>query len=152
MASRLFKERIAAIVIGFIMIFSVAGFAFMNVGRFSSDTAPAEVPYIINRELTQDERRTVLLTGRVLIQDFHPSNCTECVEIDVTLQEFATRFQKFVVLEMAEKNDTKMQMIGRDGKIVDLLETNLTAEEMLPVFCDLAVAQPMECLLESEFG
>jgi len=141
-------ERFMAIFIGLIMIGAVAGFALVN-------TMPAgpqvpEIPNIVRRSLTTDEVLFILRSGRVLIEDFYTIDCEDCFEKNVVLESFANKFKDFVVLEevvVNQTNETMLQMIGAGGAIMDLENKTIDEGNLLEVFCDIAIAQPIECLI-----
>jgi len=142
----LMKERFAAIFIGSVMVLSVAGWALMQIAP--QDTGPEfSVPTIVTRELSSDEIVYVLQTGRVLIENFYTTNCTQCLEDMGVLESFAGQYDGFVVLEEVEANYTKLEMIGMGGQIVELEHGNITFNGLLDIFCKIAIAQPPECLL-----
>jgi len=140
------KERLMAIFIGLIMILSVGGFAVSYAGR--TITPPKNtIPNVVERELNPEEVVSVLRSGRVLIEDFYTKNCTICTENNAVLESFADKFKDFVVLEKVVANETTVQMIGVGGKIVKLGNENITKENLMDIFCDIAITQPNECLL-----
>lgn len=147
------KEQVAAIVIGLIFVMSMVGVAFSSLSWFPQQQPGVAIPNIINRELTQEERIYVLQTGRVLIENFYVSNCSICAVDKATLEMFAQEFKEFIVLEEVEVNNTnettyvKLQMIGRAGLIKDLRDVEITQENLIDIFCDIALVQPRECLL-----
>jgi hypothetical protein len=142
------KERIAAIIIGLIMIMSMAGFALVNI---IPQDEPVVIPSILDRQLTPEERLFVLRTGRVLIENFYPPGCGECRELGTRLKGFAQAFGNFVVLEdvvltNATEADYESRMIGREGMIRDI-PSNITDDGLMDLFCSLAISRPKECLL-----
>jgi hypothetical protein len=144
------KERFMAIFIGVIMVGSIAGFAIANLDMFSGGNKqnPQLTP-IMNRSLTTEERIFVLRAGRVLVENLYSLNCTDCTERNSAILSFADKFKDSLVLEQAavEYNQTKFQMIGAEGKIRDLQNESLDYDNLLKVFCGIAVVQPRECLL-----
>ncbi len=142
-------ERFMAIFIGVIMLGSVAGFALMSVNMPTGNDAP-EIPVVVDRALTTDEILYVLRSGRVLIEDFYTTDFPNYLERNMLLESFAGRFSDFVVLERVmvnQTNETMLQMIGSGGRIVKLENTTINDSSLLDVFCGIAMAQPMECLL-----
>jgi hypothetical protein len=142
------RERIMAIVIGLIMVMSAAGFALnsaMNQG--SSQTPGLSIPAIVTRQLTSEETVYVLQSGRVLIEFLYAQNCTGCAEKIPVLEAFAQRMSEFVVLEEAPANETSLQIIGSGGKIEDIWNMTLTDQNLMDTFCEIAIAQPPECLM-----
>ena len=147
------KERLMAIFIGLIMISSILGFAISNAIR-SPTPQEVDIPSVVDRMLERGELLYVLRTGRIVIQDHYYSNCTRCLELNPILEAFTKMYGEYVVLEMVnldtlEDNTTrqqKLQMIGMGGKIVELGNVS-TQNEILDIFCELAIKQPRECLL-----
>jgi thiol-disulfide isomerase/thioredoxin len=146
MATR--TERFMAIFIGLIMLGSVAGFAMIS----STPPGPQapDIPNIIKRQLTTDETLFILRSGKVLIEDFYTIDCEDCLEKNVVLESFANRFKDFVVLEevvVNQTNQTMLKMIGAGGAIVNLENKTIIEKNLLEVFCGIAMAQPIECLI-----
>jgi len=137
------KERAAALLIGLLMIGSMAGFAMVNV---IPQRSQQQLPSIITRPLTTQEKVFVLRTGRVLIEDFYSPNCTECYELNQLLTSFVKQYESYAVLNMAPGNETRIRMIGAGGSIRDI-PTNATRNELMDIFCEIAIYQPKECLL-----
>lgn len=147
MATR--TERFMAIFIGLIMIVSVAGFALINTTIPTGPEAP-QIPNIVKRQLTTDETLFILRSGRVLIEDFYTVDCEDCLEKNVVLESFANRFKDFVVLEevvVNQTNQSMLKMIGAGGAIVNLENKTIIEKNLLEVFCGIAMAQPIECLI-----
>ncbi len=147
MATRV--ERFMAIFIGVIMLGSVAGFAMMSINLQPVSEAP-EIPTIVNRQLTTDETIYILRTGKVVIEDFYSVDCNDCLERNVMLESFANQFKDFVVLEevvVNQTNQTMLQMIGSGGRILKLDNQTINESNILELFCEVAIAQPIECLI-----
>ena len=140
------KERLMAIFIGLIMVFSIAGFAFNSVVHYQGPSVP-EIPTVVTKKLNPQEILMVLRSGRVLIENVYTENCSECLERNAVLESFAHQFDGFVVLENVKGNKTVLQMIGRNGEIRDLTSKKINQSYLMDVFCDMAIAQPKECLL-----
>jgi len=142
------KERLMALFIGSIMLMSVVGFSLANTRFGNPQQNKIDLPFMVNRELTGEELASILRSGRVVVEDFYEANCTQCPEKNAFLQTFFERFRDFVVLQIVEGNETTMKMIGAGGRIRDITDMELTDENMLDVFCEVAIMQPKECLLE----
>jgi len=145
------KERAMAIFIGLIMVFSVAGFAIMSVswGNNSGNT-PVDVPSIIDKALTRDEFRSVLLSGKTIIQNHYLVGCTDCGATNALLGNFTQGMEGFVVLEqfgVQFQNETKLQMVSSDGKITELDSALLNESSLLDTVCSVSYVQPKLCLL-----
>jgi len=146
-------EKLAAIVIGIIMLFSVAGFAsFSLIGRIG-DPQPQqqtpEIPNIVTRPLTGSEISYILQTGRVVLRDYYPSACAECLERNTELELFANQFSGFVVLEEVAGNQTRLEMIDSLGKVTELDPANITLEGLTDSFCRNSIVKPRECILRN---
>ncbi len=142
-------ERFMAIFIGVIMLGSVAGFAMMSINLQPDSEAP-EIPTIVNRQLTTDETIYILRTGKVVIENFYSIDCNDCLERNVMLEAFANQFKDFVVLERVVVNQTNQsmfQMIGSGGRILKLDNQTINDSNILGFFCEVAIAQPIECLI-----
>ena len=140
------KERAMSLFIGAIMVFAVVGWALMQM--VPQNGGPEfNVPTIVTQELTSDEIIYVLQTGRVLIEYFYLSNSTEYLDDLPVLEMFANQYGGFVVLEEVAANSTRFEMIGLNGQIVNMEGVELTQDNLLDMFCDIAIAQPPECLL-----
>ena len=135
------RERWAALVLGLLMIGSILGFASMSV-RFSpkkTETGP-----VIDRMLSPEEKAAILRTGKVLIEYGYQQKGTKAG----LYLSFVQKYPQFAVLEIFPSNQTIDQLIGNQGRIIDL--HNVTQEsELFRIFCDNAVLKPKECLLES---
>ncbi len=144
------KERLIAIFVGLVMIMSAAGFALnsaMNQG--TTNTSPAiNIPAIVTRELTAEETVYALnYEGRAIIEYFYQENCTDCSEKTVALESFANRMGEFVVLQEMVGNETSLQILGSQGRIVDMSNMTLSEGNLMDTFCEVAIAQPTECLM-----
>jgi len=128
-----------------IMVMSAVGFA-MN-SSISPQPQTEEVPSIIDYELSPQQQIQVLRTGRILIENFYAENCTECIDRNIILNGFASRMGNYIVLENILGNDTKLGLIGNQGKIVSLNDVEITDESLLNILCENAIAQPRECLM-----
>jgi hypothetical protein len=153
------KERLAAIVIGSIMLFSVAGFALNGLSGFvNPGNQPVEVPTVIENHLTSEQVLSILRSGRVLIRNVYTSECSVCPTNNVDLEIFANRFSGFVVLEKAlvepdnftvpdQDGYVKLEMVSPTGEILDLRDAEKDVEGLTDMFCDISAVQPRECLL-----
>jgi len=139
-------SRAFAIVIGLLMVGSTAGYAFMNVTPGGGPTVP-EIPTIVDRPLSTEEQVFVLRTGRVLIENFYTENCTFCPDRNIFLNGFVNGLDGYAVLENVLANETRLEMIGVNGKIIPIENETLTQEAMTDTFCDIAMKQPRQCLL-----
>ena len=151
------KERIFAIVVGAIMLISVAGFASSGLkftGNQAADSQQGSNLSTINyRYLEGREISSIVGQGGVVIEAVYNGNCTVCREKAKALEMFATSQSQFIVMESVETADgegwEKFQMIGNRGQITLLEEQEISQEALLDLFCSIAVVAPKECLLKS---
>ncbi len=136
----------AAIFILVIMVMSVAGFA-MNSANFSSQPEQREIPLVIREPLSTEEQIYILQNGRVLIEHFYTEDCADCLEKNAQLEEFVGRLEGYAVLNAVQGNETRLDMIGASGQIVDLEGRSLDYDSLIGDFCGIAIAQPRTCLL-----
>jgi len=146
-------ERLMAIVIGLIMIFSMLGFAATSIVVNPTGQQTIEIHPVVKSGLDKDMKLFILRSGRVLIEHFYPAGCQDCLEMNAMLEVFANQFSGFVVAELVEvpENETKFEAIGSAGRITEL-SYNMTQQDLMDIFCDIAIRQPKECLLGSMFG
>lgn len=142
-------ERKGAILIGLLLVFimggSLIGFAVLSSRGPSQAQQGSDIPPIVDYELSPGELVFVLQTGRVVIENFYSPDCTECMQNNILLDSFVNTFPNYIVMESVVGNESKLQMIGRGGSIVEL--GNLTEESLMNTFCDLAILQPRECII-----
>ena len=136
----------AAVFILVIMVLSVAGFA-MNSATFEQGPQEVVIPTVIREPIDSDMQIHILRTGRVLIEYFYQKNCTDCMEKNAQLESFANSLEGYVVLNEVAGNESRLGMIGAGGRITELDENRLDYENLLDVFCDVAIAQPRSCIL-----
>ena len=140
------RERIYAIIIGAVMIFSMAGFAMYSIVPTSKQTQAIEMPAVVNRQLTIEEKLSLLRSGKTLIENYYKEGCIDCLERNAVLESFANKMSGFLVLSEAVENETVFQMTSPTGKITELNE-NITEPELLDIFCDVSYVKPTPCLL-----
>ena len=136
----------AAIFIMVIMVLSVAGFAF-NSSNFQNEPPEVQIPNVIREPISTQDQIYILRTGRVLIEHYYTDNCTDCFEKNAQLEEFVNRLEGYVVLNEVQGNDSRLDMIGSGGTIVDLENSSLDYEGLIDKFCEIAIAQPRACLI-----
>jgi hypothetical protein len=142
------RERLIAIFIGLVMVMSAAGFALnaaMNQGN--NQTPGLNVPTIVTRPLTTEEIVYVLsYEGKVIIEYSYLNGTADQTKISA-LEGFAQKQSDFVVLEEFAGNETSLKIIGSGGKIQDISNITLSDQSLMDTFCDMAIAQPPECLM-----
>jgi hypothetical protein len=136
----------AAILILIIMVLSAVGFA-MNSANFQQEPQLPEIPTVIREPLSTEQQIYILRSGRVLIEHFYQDNCTDCLDKNAQLEEFASRLEGYVVVNEVADNESRLGMIGAGGKIVDLEGRPLDYESLIDEFCEVAIAQPRACIL-----
>ncbi len=139
------KERLMAIFIGLIMITSVAGIAFSSAVR-NQQQPVQEIPTVVTIRLADKQVRDVFMSGRVLLEYFYYSNCTECLETRSMLEDFANRYDGYLVLNVVAGNETRYDMIGSDGRILEFSK-NTTEKELRDTLCEVAIGLPPECIV-----
>ncbi len=145
------KERAMAIFIGLIMVSSVAGFAIMGLDwGGGTEGATADVSPVIDRALTKDEFRSILLSGKTIIQNHYLVGCADCGAMNAMLENFAKGLEGFVVLEqfgVQFQNETKLQIVSSDGRITELGDGAINEAGLLDTVCEVSYVQPKQCLL-----
>jgi thiol-disulfide isomerase/thioredoxin len=136
----------AAIFILVIMVLSVAGFA-LNSANFQKEPEGIDIPAVVREPLSTQDQVYILRTGRVLIEHFYTDGCEDCFEKNAQLEEFAARLDGYVVVNEVAGNESRLDMIGMGGKIVDISNTSLDYEGLIDTFCGIAIAQPRACIL-----
>jgi hypothetical protein len=121
----------------------------MNSASFSKTTTTPEIPTIIREPIDTQTEITILRSGKVLIEHFYPEDCADCLSKNTQLESFANRLDGYVVINEVESGNSNesIDMIGMDGKIVDITDSSLDYDSLLGDFCDVAIAQPRACLL-----
>ncbi len=128
------------------MVMSVAGFA-LNSASFSQEAPQEEIPSVIREPLDTSQQVYILRTGRVLIEHYYTANCTDCLEKNAQLEAFAAQLSGYVVINEVLGNESRLDMIGAQGKITSLEGHGLTYDELIDTFCDNAIAQPRICII-----
>ncbi len=147
---RIMQQRIMAIFIGFIMLGSVVGFAVL----YNRPAGPVtiEMPEVLNRTLTTEEKLSVLRNGKTLIEYFHNESCAICAAKEGLYQDFVTseHFKGYVVLSYGVSNESADWILDSMGDRFDLLAINDTAG-LKKLFCSddfKAFDKPNVCVLE----
>ncbi len=154
-------QRAAAIIIGGIMIFSTIGFAITNqafLGQNPQQTQPPQpnITAIMERELTANEKLSVLRSGGVIIearlnetclQECLSEPCEPCQSQVNTLKNFALKYSSYIVLsKIVSFDENAIRMISGSGSITEI--ANVTDDGLLDAYCTNAVLKPRECLLK----
>jgi hypothetical protein len=146
------KERLMAIFIGLIMIFSVAGFALMSIRWDNSGNTPVNVPSIVHTALTNEQLISLFRSGKTLMQYHYPVNCSSCSEVTSALEDFVSNMNESVLLEEfpIESNGTALlRMVSSSGEISDLSGDKMNQTMLLDTFCSISYVQTQECLLRN---
>ena len=157
------REKLMAVIVAFVMIGSIGGFAFSFIGispqnpsQNSNNPQQTINSSVIERELTSREVSLILQAGGIIIENFYLSDCQQCEEGNRILEDFAIKFGRFIILSQVPiepistaQGDTeeKLRMLAGTGQIVDLDRTNITENYLLDTFCEISQVQPAECLL-----
>ena len=148
------KQRAFALLVGLLMIFSVAGYAQFSVNFTGAATRqqPEQqaIPLIVDRPLTGQEISQILGSGRVVIESVYNKGCGDCRLKDLEARNFATRYQGFVILESVQtdvgEGFEKFQMVGRGGQIIDLEKEEISQDRLLDLFGTLSLLTPRELI------
>jgi hypothetical protein len=144
------KEHAMAIFVGVIMVSSVAGFAITGLDFENQNSGTQNVPNVVDRALTREEFRSVLLSGKTIIQDHYDLSCASCATTSQIISAFTQGMDGFVVLEqfgVQFQNETKLQIVSSDGRITELNPAGLTEDSLLGAVCSASYVQPKKCLL-----
>ncbi len=146
----MWQKRIMALFVGLTMVISIVGFAFMHNPPRQNNQG-FQMPNIVNRTLTPEEKVYVLRSGKTLIEYVYPINCTSCLNKVSVYHNFANSpdFKNYVVLEcvgIPEINETIDKVVGIGGDATDLSHVN-SSDELEGIFCDVAIAKPDICIL-----
>lgn len=141
------KKETMALIIILVFGFSIIAEALLYVTpSVTNSQRNQEISSIIKKELTTEEKLSILKNGYVLIEYFYEENCTKCQEEIQTLEMFANQYRGYVILEEVQGNKTLKQMISPNGNIEDI--ENLTSEDLIKKLCEIGWKIPQECLLE----
>lgn len=144
---KLDKKLIFSLFVAVMMVTWAVGMAL----SYSIRTMPQgmKIESVYDRPLTGPEKITILRTGRVLIEYLYVTG-PESIERKAVYENFVARFSDYAVLEavsITQANETMDQMIAPDGDVIPM--ENVTAANLVDVFCENSVLQPRECLLRS---
>ena len=155
--TRNYLVGIIALFIIIIMFVSIVGYGLISSqGNFQNQPQQPQnqinISIINVKELSADEKRYVVGSGRVLLEHFYPEGCAECLDLQSLLVNFTVQFQQNMVLETVPGfNQTSLNMIiykgGDRAAIIPLEMNNLTADSLFEFFCDNSPIRPKECLL-----
>ncbi len=141
------RQFVFSAVVIFMMVTWAMGIALSQNIDISQQGMKIESVY--TELLTGQEKITILRTGRMLIEYLYVPG-PESIEKKALYENFVNQYSKFVVLQAVEVsagNETLNQMIAPSGDIIPL--DNVTAANIMDVFCDNTYVQPKECLLRS---
>jgi hypothetical protein len=142
------SKRIMAIFIGVVMLASILEVSLLRTKPEAP--GPVQVPDVLNRTLTPEEKVGILRSGKTLIEYFHNESCISCAIKEKMYQDFveSDQFKGYVILSYGtSQNETADWIINLDGTQIDLKGINGTAD-MKKLFCDDALIKPTACLLE----
>ena len=130
-----------------IMLLSVAGFAFNSSSFQNQPSQQMEIPTVIREPISTQDQVYILRSGQVLIEHLYFENCTDCFEKNSQLEEFVSRLEGYVVLNEVAGNESRLDMIGAGGQIVNLEGVSLDYQSLLEEYCPVAISQPRACLV-----
>jgi hypothetical protein len=140
------RKTVFALLVGVMMVTWAIGLALSFNIKLAGDQG-MRIEDVYDKLLTAKEKIAILKSGRVLIEFLH-NGTQENLDKKAAYENFVARFKGFVVLEAVEisqSNQTTDQMINPQGDIVQL--DNVTATQLVDVFCQTTIIQPRECLL-----
>jgi thiol-disulfide isomerase/thioredoxin len=136
----------ASILILVIMVLSVVGFS-LNSASYQQAPETPDIPSVIRKPIDTQTQISILRSGKVLIEHFYTEGCIDCLDTNAKLESFASRLEGYVVVNEVVGNDTRLDIIGSQGKIISLENESLDYESLLDIFCDIAIAQPRTCIV-----
>lgn len=143
------KQRLAAVVIGGIMLLSTVGVAlsFSTIQtRANAQPQQTPLPPAVNTELTPQQMIAALQAGRLVYTYQTPADCTDCVAAKDLLTAFAAAHPDLMTLLLKTGTPETLSALKPDGKIAPLaLPTD--EEKILEFHCANTLVQPKECLL-----
>lgn len=151
------RDRVAALVIILLMVFSIAGFAassFPLTGNTVNEPQQQQsIPTVSNRFLTGEELSFLIRSGRVVLESVYNKNCSECRTKDQELRNFALKYSGFLFMESVETDSgegwEKLQMIGSNGEIFDLKDKDITEQYVFDKFCEIGAVKPRSCFAKT---
>lgn len=142
------KQRAMALFIAVIMVLGTVGFALMS--QVPDNPEPVEMPDVIDRPLTPEERVSILRSGRALIEYFYNVTCMECVDRAEMYRNFvqSKEFGGYLTLSYGvAENETMDWMLNLDGTRIELSGVNST-HGLRELFCEVAIWKPDICILD----
>ena len=143
------SELFMALVIIFVMGGGVFGYALLQQTPQGNQNT-VTFPSLIERPLAPEERISILRNGQTLIEYIYPPNCSECPDKASIYKSFVSspEYQGYVTLSVAaDENITADWIIGRNGDRTELYDLN-SSQELVDIFCNVALNQPNICLLK----
>ncbi len=109
---KLDTKRIAAIVIGVIMLGSTFAFALLSVFN-PTNQQQSEIPEerILNYKLTNEQARTILQNGLTLVEYSYSENCIECLEVKNVLEDATNNAEKQIFLQEIISNNVSANSV-----------------------------------------
>jgi len=145
------KKRLVAVFIGVVMLASMAEVALLRTQPGDS-TTQVQVPTVVNRKLTLEEMRSVLMGGNAIIEYFHNESCDNCTAREAMYQDFIQTIntdRSYVMLSYGVSNETADWLLDLTGTQIDL--SNISdAAGLKKLICrgDVATLKPNICVLE----
>ncbi len=110
-----------------------------------------EVQLLYERPLSEQEEAALLQKNIVIAQFFYNDDCKECESVDFILQDLVEEFQGLFVEERINVYDypqfdiVSFPTIVLKGKTLDMIEENVTQEELKERICNLYSQLPTAC-------
>lgn len=146
---KLDSKRVAAIVIGVIMLGSTFAFALLNI--FSSPEQQVKVPEerILNYRMKRELGELLLQNGYTVVEYLYSENCLPCLEVKNILEEATNNAENQMFLqEIVSNNTTEVPRIvianayTQTAKIFE----NPTVENVTKEVCSALTSPTVWCL------
>lgn len=129
---------------------------------FYGTTARIELPKenIVSHELTEEQENLLLRNGKAILRYEYNLVCNNCLEWKSLLEQLTSsqQFQNQIFLQEILINQTDVELprlkitgfrISADQASIDqqLLEGNITQDDIINSVCDLVLQPPVQCAL-----
>ena len=142
------QSLFVSIFIAITMVGSMIGFATMRA--MPEGGKRIELPVVVNKILTPQEKIAALKSGKVIIEFIYPENCTTCAGKLDMYEKFVNskEFKGYVILSYStSENETADWMLNLNGDQINLSSINDT-QSLKKMFCKKAIIKPDVCILE----
>ncbi|MFH1445487.1 MAG: hypothetical protein ABIF08_03335 [Nanoarchaeota archaeon] len=141
------KERIGAIIVGLIMLFSVMGFA-LSSSVVNNPEPEQGIEPIIKGELTSSDVLFILQNGKTIYRYYY-ANDQKSLDDKITLEIFVNSIKDYVVLNEIESNETSLEIVAvvnQEGKIISY-NGEINNQDLFLKLCEVAAMKPKECFM-----